>query len=136
MYAIFENGSRQYKVSEGEVVKLDYRGGDDGEGLDKGTKVELTRVLLYCDGADVRVGQPTVEGARVVAEVVDHPSTKVYVGKYRKRKNYRRLRGHRQFYTAVRVKHILLPGQSEPAPQPQAPQAQPQAEPPAAPAAG
>jgi large subunit ribosomal protein L21 len=137
MYAIFENGSRQYKVSEGEVVKLDYRGGDDGEGLDKGTKVELTRVLLYCDGADVQVGQPTVEGARVVAEVVDHPSTKVYVGKYRRRKNYRRLRGHRQFYTAVRVKHILLPGQSEPqaAPaQPEQPAAPPAAPAPAAPA--
>ena len=137
MYAIFENGSRQYKVSEGEVVKLDYRGGDDGEGEAKGTRVELGRVLLYCNGADVQIGQPALEGARVIGEVVDHPSTKVYVGKYRRRKNYRRLRGHRQFYTHVRVKHILLAGQSEPAAQPkaEAPPAQPPAEQPAAPPA-
>lgn len=134
MYAIIEDGSRQYKVSEGQTVKLDYRGGADGEGLDKGTRVELSRVLLHANGTEVAIGQPALAGARVIGEVVDHPSTKVYIGKYRKRKNYRRLRGHRQFYTAVRIKHILLAGQSEPAPQPPAPQGEAPAAAPEAPA--
>jgi large subunit ribosomal protein L21 len=110
MYAVFEDGSHQYKVSEGEVVRVDYRAGE-GDGLDAGARVEFARVLLYSNGNDTRIGQPVLEGARVVAEVVDHPSEKVYVQHFRKRKNYRRLRGHRQHYTAVRVKQILLPGQ-------------------------
>jgi large subunit ribosomal protein L21 len=109
MYAVFEDGSRQYRVSEGDVVKVDYRGGD------KGARVEFGRVLLYANGDDTRLGQPLVEGMRVVGEVVDHPSTKLYIQHFRRRKNYRRLRGHRQLYTSVRVRHILLPGQEPPA---------------------
>jgi large subunit ribosomal protein L21 len=129
MYAIFEDGSRQYRASEGTVVKVDFRRseGERREGLEPGARVEFPRVLLYRNGDDTRIGQPLVEGMRVLGEVVDHPSTKVYVGKYRRRKNYRRLRGHRQFYTAVKVKHILLPGQEAPA--------APAAEPPATPEA-
>lgn len=117
MYAIIEDGSRQYRVSEGEVVKVDFRRSTSGgelEGMPAGTAVEFDRVLLYRNGDELKIGQPTVEGMRVVAEVVDHPSTKVYIQKFRRRKNYRRLRGHRQYYTSVRVKHILLPGQQAP----------------------
>jgi hypothetical protein len=55
---------------------------------------------------------------RVVGEVVDHPSIKTYIQHFRRRKNYRRLRGHRQWYTAVRVSNILLPGQEAPPPPP------------------
>lgn len=112
MYAVFEDGSRQYRVSEGQTVRVDYRGGEDGSGLDEGANVEFARVLLYCNGEDRRIGQPAVEGMRIVGEVVDHPSIKVMIQKFRRRKNYRRLRGHRQMYTAVRIKHILLPGQT------------------------
>jgi large subunit ribosomal protein L21 len=57
-----------------------------------------------------------VEGARILAEVVEHPSTKLYIQHFRRRKNYRRLRGHRQPYTTVRIRSILLPGM-EPPPQ-------------------
>src|SRR5579884_2782156 len=109
MYAIFEDGSRQYRVSEGDVVKVDYRAGD------KGGRVEFGRVLLYSNGDDRRIGQPLVEGMRILGEIVEHPSTKLYIQHFRRRKNYRRLRGHRQPYTAVRVRHILLPGQDIPA---------------------
>jgi large subunit ribosomal protein L21 len=119
MYAIFEDGARQYRASVGEVLKVDYRGGEDGEGLAAGTPIEFSRVLLYCNGNDARIGQPTVDGARVVCEVVDHPSTKVVIQKFRRRKNYRRLRGHRQWQTAVRVKNILLAGE-QPAAEPSA----------------
>jgi large subunit ribosomal protein L21 len=109
MYAVFEDGSRQYRVSEGDVVQLDYRE------VDEGTQLEFNRVLLY-QGEDLRVGRPIVEGARVLAEVVNHPTTKLYIQHFRRRKNYRRLRGHRQPYTAVRIRHILLPGMQPPEP--------------------
>ncbi len=130
MYAIFEDGSRQYRVSEGEVVKVDFRRADAEEfqGVAKGTAVEFPRVLLYHNADDLRIGQPVVEGMRIVGEVVEHPSIKTYIQKFRRRKNYRRLRGHRQHYTAVRVKHILLPGQTAPAAV-VAPQVQPESTP-------
>lgn len=112
MYAVFEDGSRQYRVSVGDKVKVDYRA------VEVGNRVEFGRVLLYADGGDTRVGQPTVAGMRVVGEVVDHPSTKVTIQYHRRRKNYRRLKGHRQPYTAVQVSHILLPGQEAPPPAP------------------
>ncbi|NBO91651.1 MAG: 50S ribosomal protein L21 [Planctomycetia bacterium] len=107
MYAIFEDGSRQYKVSVGEVVKVDYRGGDDGNGAASGTAVEFSNVLLVANGSNIKIGQPLVSGAKIVGEVVDHPSTKTYIGKFRRRKNYRRLRGHRQYFTSVKVKEII-----------------------------
>jgi len=112
MYAVFEDGSRQYKVSEGDVVQVDYREAAVG------TQLEFDRVLLFKGGDDPNIGQPLVEGARVVAEVVDHPSTKLYIQHFRRRKNYRRLRGHRQPYTSVRIRSILLPGMQPSAPAP------------------
>jgi large subunit ribosomal protein L21 len=134
MYAVFEDGSRQYKVSEGDVVKVDYREADAG------ARVEFPRVLLFQNGDDTRIGQPVIEGMRVLGDVVEHPSIKLYIQHFRRRKNYRRFKGHRQYYTAVRVKHILLPGQeppAAPAPAPDKPAAAPETPPAgAAPAAG
>jgi large subunit ribosomal protein L21 len=101
---------------EGDVVRLDYRDAAVG------TRLELNRILLY-QGDQTQIGQPTIEGARVLAEVVDHPSTKLYIQHFRRRKNYRRLRGHRQPYTSVQVRYILLPGQEPPAPPPEPPPA-------------
>ena len=100
MYAVFEDGSRQYRVSEGDLVKVDFRD------LAEGAGVEFPRVLLYKDGDALQVGQPTLAGARVTGEVVDHPTVKHYVQHFRRRKNYRRLRGHRQWYTRVRIQSI------------------------------
>ncbi len=104
MYAVFEDGSRQYKVQEGDVVRLDYR---DAE---VGSKLEFERVLLFQGGEEALIGRPLVEGARIVTEVVDHPTTKLYIQHFRRRKNYRRLRGHRQPYTSVQVQSIVVPG--------------------------
>jgi large subunit ribosomal protein L21 len=112
MYAVFEDGSRQYRVSEGDVVKLDYRDAPIG------ARLELNRVLLYQGGEGLQIGQPTLDGARVLVEVVDHPSIKLYIQHFRRRKNYRRLRGHRQPYTSVQVRSILLAGMEPPAPPP------------------
>jgi large subunit ribosomal protein L21 len=108
MYAVFEDGSRQYKVSEGTVVKVDWRD------TDVGGQVVFPRVLLFQDGNETKVGQPVVDGMRVAGEVVDHPSTKLYVQHFRRRKNYRRLRGHRQHYLAVKVYAIVPPGKETP----------------------
>jgi len=132
MYAVFEDGSRQYRVSEGDLVTVDYR---DAE---KGTRLEFNRVLLFQNGDDTRVGQPVIEGLRVLTEVVDHPSIKVYIQKFRRRKNSRRLKGHRQWYTKVQVRSILLPGVETPPlppPTPPTPPASPEsAAPPTPPA--
>jgi large subunit ribosomal protein L21 len=125
MYAIFEDGSRQYRVSEGAVVTVDYREAEEG------TRLEFGRVLLYTNGTDTQIGRPYLEGMRVVADVVDFPSEKTIIQKYRRRKGYRRMKGHRQWYTKVRVAHILLAGQETPPPPPK-PEKKP--EPPAAPA--
>jgi large subunit ribosomal protein L21 len=103
MYAVFEDGARQYRVQEGDVVKVDFRQAEVG------ASVEFNRVLLCQSDADTKIGQPLIEGARVVAEVVDHPTIKLYIQHFRRRKNYRRLRGHRQPYTSVKIQKIELP---------------------------
>ena len=101
MYAVFEDGSRQYRVQEGDLVKVDYREGDVG------TSIEFGRVLLTGAEGDIRIGQPLLAGARVVGEVVDHASNKTYIQKFRRHKNYKRLTGHRQPFTQVRVSQIV-----------------------------
>jgi large subunit ribosomal protein L21 len=108
MYAIIEDGSRQYRVAEGERVVVDYRE------VDAGKRVEFARVLLYQNGDDTKIGQPYLEGMRVIGEVVDHPSEKYYIQHFRRRKNSRRFKGHRQHHTEVRVLSILQPGQQPP----------------------
>ena len=101
MYAIFEDGSRQYRVSVGDTVRLDHREAEVGSAL------ELGKVLLVANGADLKVGQPLVAGAKVVGEVTGHPSVKSMIQHFRRRKNYRRLKGHRQPYLEVKIKEIL-----------------------------
>jgi large subunit ribosomal protein L21 len=118
MYAVFEDGSRQYRVQEGDVVQVDFRE------VEVGANLEFNRVLLYQKDAETLIGQPLIAGARVLGQVVEHPSTKHYVQHFRRRKNYRRLRGHRQPYTSVQIQSILLAGmqsssaQSQSSPQP------------------
>jgi len=103
MYAVFEDGSRQYRVAAGDIVKLDHREAEVG------AKLELDRVLLLKTDTNLHVGKPQVQGAKVVVEVFGHPSVKHYIQKYRRRKNYRRLTGHRQHYVAVKVTELVGP---------------------------
>jgi large subunit ribosomal protein L21 len=109
MYAIVEDGSRQYRVEAGATVTLDYRE------IEAGQRLELTSVLLLSSGADTLIGRPLVTGARVLTEVVDFPRTKTMTQKFRRRKNYRRLKGHTQPYVRVKVTHILGAGDPTPA---------------------
>ena len=101
MYAIFTDGSRQYRADEGALIVIDYRDVKPGDTL------ELDQVLLIEQGGEAKIGQPLVAGAKVVAEVVDLPKTKTMTQKFRRRKNSKRLRGHTQHYVRVRVKQIV-----------------------------
>ena len=123
MYAIIEDGSRQYRVEPNGSVVIDYRD------VAIGDSIELGRVLLVQSGADTLIGQPLVEGARVLGVVTELPKKKTVIQKFRRRKNYRRLKGHTQPYVRVQVKHILKAGEQPP---PEAPKAEePKAEAPA-----
>jgi large subunit ribosomal protein L21 len=101
MYAIFEDGSRQYRVEKDSVVVVDYRETEPGKTL------EFTKVLLVQSGADTQIGRPLVEGAKVVAEVIDLPKTKTMTQKFRRRKASKRLKGHTQPYVRVKVTEIV-----------------------------
>jgi len=101
MYAIIENGNKQYKVSEGDVVKL--------EKLDAAVdaKVELN-VIMVVDGESVKLGDE-VKNAKVTATVVrQDKEKKIIVFKYKAKKNVRKKQGHRQPYTAVKIESISL----------------------------
>jgi large subunit ribosomal protein L21 len=101
MYAIFEDGSRQYRVEVGSTVVVDYREAEAGKTL------EFDRVLLVQGGADAQIGQPLVAGAKVVAEVIDFPTKKTMTQKFRRRKASKRLKGHTQPYVRVKVTDIV-----------------------------
>lgn len=105
MYAVFEDGSHQFRVSEGDVVNIEYRE------IAIGATLELTKVLMVAKDGDIQVGLPTLEGARIVTEVVGEDSIKTMKQYFRRRKNSIRLKGHRQHYVKVRIKSILLAGQ-------------------------
>lgn len=101
MYAIIADGGRQYKVEEGQEIELDHRE------VAKGDQLTLDQVLCLSDGTTVKLGKPTVAGASVLAEVLSHEQgDKIYVQKFRRRKNYRRRTGHRQMYVKVRISSI------------------------------
>lgn len=93
--AIFQTGGKQYRVSEGDIVKV--------EKLNATGSVEFDQVLMVGD----KVGTPFVDGARVVAEVIEQKrDDKILVFKKKRRQNYRRTAGHRQFITVLKIKSI------------------------------
>ena len=103
MYAVVETGGKQYKVSAGETVDVDKLPFEVGE------RIELDRVFLVSSGDEIRVGQPTVEGAKVVATVSDHiKGPKTIVFKYKPKERYRRKKGHRQAYTRLTIDEIVV----------------------------
>jgi large subunit ribosomal protein L21 len=103
MYAIIDVGGRQVKVSPEEHVRVPLLEADIG------SQVTFDRVYAVRSNGDVQVGTPIVEGAKVVADVVAHgKAKKVLVVKYKKRKFYRRKRGHRQAYTEVKISEIVV----------------------------
>jgi len=102
MFAVVKTGGKQYRVSQGDQIRVEKLPGSVGE------TVELSDVLLVVDDEEnIRLGQPIVEGATVRAEIVDQArARKIIVFKMKRRKNYRRKAGHRQPYTALRIVEI------------------------------
>jgi large subunit ribosomal protein L21 len=101
-YAIIATGGKQLKVAVGDKVKV--------EKLDVeiGKEVTLDKVLLISDEKEAKIGQPVVANAKVVAEVIDQDKAKkIRVFKYKKRKKERKLKGHRQAYTELKIKEIV-----------------------------
>ena len=100
MYAVIATGGKQYKVSEGETVRVEKLGVEEGE------TVTFDKVLVV-GGDDVKVGTPYVDGASVEASVVKNgKDKKIIVYKYKSKKGYHKKQGHRQPYTKVEIKAI------------------------------
>ncbi len=104
MYAVIKTGGKQYKVAEGSILRVEKLEADPGG------EVTFDQVLMFGDGnGNVKVGTPVVEGARVVAEVIEQgKGKKITVYKYKRRKNYHRKKGHRQPYTKIKIKKIEI----------------------------
>jgi large subunit ribosomal protein L21 len=102
MYAVIGTGGKQYKVSPGDIVRV--------ESLDAkmGDTIELKDVYMIADGDDLSFGKPMLASAKVTAEVVDEDrGVKLLIFKHRRRKGFRKTNGHRQNYTAIKVKEII-----------------------------
>ena len=101
MYAIVRTGGKQYQVEAGDTLRVEKLQGEVGD------TVELAEVLLVVDGETVTIGQPQVDGAKVVAKIVEQGRhKKVIVFKKRKRQGYQVKNGHRQMYTALTIETI------------------------------
>lgn len=101
MYAVVQTGGKQYRVSEGDTIKVEKLGADEG------ASVELDKVLMITDGEDVKVGAPYVDGGKVTATVKSHGrAKKVKIIKFHRRKHHMKRQGHRQWYTELQVTGI------------------------------
>ena len=101
MYAVIFTGGKQYKVSEGETLRVEKVPGEIG------SSVSFDRVLMFSDGRTIKVGQPTLTDVAVKGHIVEQgKAKKVIVFKYKKRKRYRKKLGHRQQYTALKIDTI------------------------------
>jgi large subunit ribosomal protein L21 len=100
MYAVIRTGGKQYRVSEGDTLRIEKLPGDVGSTISFGD-------VLMLGGANVSIGKPLVKGAAVSAQIVAQDrGKKIIVFKMRRRKNYRRKNGHRQWFTEVKITGI------------------------------
>jgi large subunit ribosomal protein L21 len=101
MYAVIKTGGKQYRVAQGDTLKVEKL--DAGEG----DSVEFDQVLMVGEGADVRIGTPYIDGSRVTATVKGHGrGDKVEIIKFRRRKHHMKRAGHRQDYTELEITGI------------------------------
>jgi large subunit ribosomal protein L21 len=102
-YAVIRTGGKQYRVAPGQIIHVERLDGDPG------TELAFTEVLLTAADGKVSVGTPTIAGARVVAKVMTQGrAKKILIFKKKRRKNYRRRQGHRQYLTTIRVTGIEI----------------------------
>lgn len=101
MYAVIATGGKQYRVTEGETLKVEKLAGEEG------SEIELDQVLMVADGDNVQVGTPVLEKGTVTATIKSHGrGKKVEIVKFRRRKHHRKQMGHRQDYTEIEVTKI------------------------------
>jgi len=101
MYAVVETGGKQYRVMQGETLRVELLTAEPG------SSIEFDRVLLVGNGETVTVGSPLVSGAKVTATVKNHGrADKIRIVKFRRRKHHRKQMGHRQHYTEVEITGI------------------------------
>lgn len=103
MYAIICDGGRQFKVVQDQLLDIDFR-----DTAEAGDKIEFDRILAIGSDDGLKLGQPTVAGAKVTASVIGlEKGDKVFIQKFRRRKNYEVRTGHRQKYTRVKIESIV-----------------------------
>jgi large subunit ribosomal protein L21 len=108
MYAVIVTGGRQYRVMQGETLRVEKLAGDVG------AEIKFDQVLLVGSGEDITVGAPLVGGALVAAKIVSHGrGEKVRIIKFRRRKHHQKQMGHRQYYTEIEIGAIQVPGKSD-----------------------
>lgn len=101
MYAVFRSGARQYRVKAGDVFNIERIEGDVG------TSVTFGDVFAAGQGGELKIGAPLLAGASVTASIVAQArAKKVLVFKFKRRKNYKRMKGHRQYFTRIRIENI------------------------------
>jgi len=101
MYAVFKTGGKQYRAAKGDTLKIEKLNAAEGDA------VEFDQVLLVGEGENVKVGSPLVSGSKVKAKVLKlAKDKKIDVIKFRRRQNYRRTHGHRQWFTLVEITGI------------------------------
>jgi large subunit ribosomal protein L21 len=101
MYAVIVTGGKQYRVTEGQRIKLEKLP------VDVGATVDFDQILMIGNGADVQVGAPYLKGSKVSAEVLSQGRhDKIHIIKFRRRKHHQKSMGHRQYYTEVKITGI------------------------------
>lgn len=101
MYAVIKTGGKQYRVEEGQTIRVESLEAEAGQ------QVDFSDVLMVANEGDVKVGAPIIEGSKVTATVVEHGRhKKVEIIKFRRRKHHMKRQGHRQNYTAVKIDSI------------------------------
>jgi len=101
VYAVIKTGGKQYKLAQGDVVRVEKLDAEEG------ASVELDKVLMIADGDSINVGTPYVDGGKVNATVKSHGrAKKVEIMKFRRRKHHQKRTGHRQYYTEIEVTGI------------------------------
>ena len=103
MYAVIATGGKQYKVKEGDILRVEKIPGEIG------ADVSFDKILMFSDGENVKIGRPVLDDVAVNGHIVSQgKSKKIIVFKYKRRKRYRRKQGHRQQYTAVKIDNIQV----------------------------
>ena len=102
MYAVLKTGGKQYRVKEGDIIKIEKVDGEVGHA------VELGEVLLIGNSQEPKIGQPLVPNAKIVADIIDQgKAKKIIVFKSKRRKGYRKKQGHRQMFTSLKINKII-----------------------------